>query len=63
MTLAIRMILYFCSSFLAGMGVAVFNEDAGTLTLNLEQVTSIISGALVFVATFVASRFAKPWKR
>ena len=59
MALAIRMILYAASAFIAGLGWASFDETAGTITVNIDDIVTIIAGALTFAGTFVASRFAK----
>lgn len=59
MSLAIRMILYALSAFIAGMGWASFDEGAGTLTVNLDDLVTVIAGALTFAGTFIASRIAK----
>jgi len=59
MALAIRMILYAVSAFIAGMGWASFDEGAGTLTVNLDDFATIIAGAVTFAGTFLWSRFAK----
>ena len=59
MFLLIRMALYAVSSFLAGYGYAVYDAEAGTLTLNLDQIATFIVSAAVFIGTFVTSRFAR----
>ena len=59
MALAIRMILYAVSAFIAGMGWASFDEGAGTLTVNLDDIATIAAGAVTFAGTFIASRWAK----
>lgn len=59
MMLFIRMALYALSAGAAGYGIGTYDSAAGTLTLNLDQVASIIGGALTFAGTFWASRIAK----
>ncbi|UWR36134.1 hypothetical protein [Sulfitobacter sp. W074] len=59
MALAIRMILYAASAFIAGLGWASFDEAAGTITVNIDDIVTIIAGALTFAGTFIASRLAK----
>lgn len=59
MALAIRMILYAASAFIAGLGWASFDETAGTLTVNIDDLAVIFGSAVTFVGTFIASRLAK----
>ena len=59
MALAIRMILYAISAFLSGYGFASFDSSQGLLTINVDQLASILAGGVVFVGTFVGSRIAK----
>lgn len=59
MGLAIRMILYAASAFIAGLGWASFDDTAGTLTVNIDDLATIVGGVLTFVGTFFASRWAK----
>ncbi|MCJ8139334.1 hypothetical protein [Falsirhodobacter halotolerans] len=59
MFLIIRMALYTASSFLAGYGYAVHDAEAGTLTLNLDQIATFLGSAVVFIGTFITSRFAR----
>lgn len=58
MTLYIRMALYALSMLFAGQGLAIFDAEANTLTFRLDDVAVALGGVGVFVATFVASRFA-----
>ena len=59
MALAIRMTLYFLFPLIAGQGIGVFDPDAGTLTIQIDSVTPILTGAVGFAATFAAGRWAK----
>lgn len=59
MGLAIRMILYAVSAFLGGYGFATFDENAMTLTINLEQLAILLGSGATFVATYIAGRWAK----
>ena len=59
MMLFVRMALYALSAGAAGYGFGTYDADAGTLTLNLDQVASIIGGAATFLGTFWTSRVAK----
>jgi hypothetical protein len=58
MYLAIRMFLYFIGGALAGQGIGVWDEAAGTLTIHVESVIPVLIGIAVNVGTFIASRFA-----
>lgn len=58
MLLAVRMVLYFLFPLVASQGLAVWDEEAGTLTLHVENLTAAIVGLLGFIGTFIASRFA-----
>lgn len=57
--LTVRMVLYFLFAGAAGAGIATHDPVAGTLTLDIESLTSTIVGTLGFIGTFVASRFAR----
>lgn len=59
MGLAIRMVLYAVSAFLGGYGFATFDENAMTLTINLEQLSVLLMGGVVYLGTFIAGRWAK----
>ncbi len=59
MMLYIRMALYLVSGLLAGQGLAIFDADAGTVTLKIEDLAVALSGLLTFAGTFLASRVAK----
>lgn len=58
MFLAIRMVLYFIFPLLASQGLAVWDEEGGSLTFHIDNLTTALVGLLGFVGTFVASRFA-----
>lgn len=58
MMLAVRMMLYFIFPLLASQGLAVWDEEAGTLTFTVENLTVALMGILGFIGTFVTSRFA-----
>ena len=59
MALFLRMALYFADAFLAGQGIVVFDQDAGTITFRIEDLVLAISGGTAFLVTFAASRVAK----
>lgn len=59
MALYIRMILYFLFPLIAGQGLGVFDPQAGTLTIHIENAATILAGAVGFVVTFAAGRWAK----
>lgn len=59
MGLFIRMVLYAVFAFLGGYGFATFDENAMTLTINLEQLTIVVTGAVAYLGTFIAGRIAK----
>lgn len=59
MMLFIRMMLYALSAGAAGYGIGTYDAEAGTLTLQLDQLATVIGGAGTFLATFWASRIAK----
>lgn len=59
MMLAIRMGLYLIFGVLAGQGLVVFDQTAGTVTFDIEDVATALAGLGGFVVTFAASRVAK----
>ena len=59
MMLYIRMALYLLAGMLAGQGIAVFDPVAGTLTIDIENLTTLLTGLATFVGTFVVGRVAK----
>lgn len=59
MGLFVRMVLYAVFAFLGGYGFATFDENAMTLTINLEQLTIVVTGAAAYIGTFIAGRIAK----
>ena len=59
MGLFIRMVLYLASGMIAGAGFASFDDAAGTLTVNLDDLATILGGLVTFAGTFFASRWAK----
>jgi hypothetical protein len=59
MSLAIRMVLYAMFSALATTGLVDFNADTGDVSFSLMSIELILTGAIGYVATFAASRFAK----
>ena len=58
MFLAIRMVLYFVFAWLAGQGIGVWDEVAGSLTLTVDHIIPALIGFGGYVGTFVVSRFA-----
>jgi len=59
MKLYIRMVLYALSAGAAGAGFASFDAEARTLTVNLDDLGVILSGAVVYLGTFGWSRVEK----
>jgi hypothetical protein len=59
MGLYIRMAIYFIAPFIAGLGFASYNPDAGTLTVNLDDLAVVLGGIATFIGTFWAGRVAK----
>ena len=59
MGLAVRMVLYFAFAWLAGEGIGVYDEAAGTFTIHIESATAAIVGLLGYAGTYAASRWAK----
>jgi hypothetical protein len=59
MMLAVRMFLYLVFGALAGQGLVVFDQTAGTVTFRVEDLMLIVTGLAGYLGTFVASRFAK----
>jgi len=59
MGLFIRMVLYLVSGMAAGAGFASFDEGAGTLTVNLDDLSVILGSLVTFAGTFIAGRFVK----
>lgn len=59
MGLTIRMILYFVFAFVAGQGIATFDPDAGTLTFDIEHLSTVMTGLAGYVTTFATSRIVK----
>lgn len=53
------MMLYAASAFIAGMGWASFDDTAGTLTVNIDDIAVMLGSAATFAGTFFASRWAK----
>ena len=53
------MALYLASGMIAGMGFASFDDAAGTLTVNIDDMATILGGLVTFAGTFVVGRFAK----
>lgn len=57
--LTVRMVLYFLFAALAGQGLVVFDQQAGTVTFRVDDLMLLASGTGGYVATFWASRLAK----
>ena len=57
--LYIRMALYALCAGAAGYGLATFDPQAGTVTFQIDELAKMLGGAAGFVATFIASRYAK----
>jgi hypothetical protein len=58
MMLYVRMALYFLFPILASQGLVIWNEEAGTVTFQVEDLVVVIMGVVGFVMTFITSRFA-----
>lgn len=59
MGLALRMVLYFAFTTLANQGFVLFDQSAGTVTFNVTNVATLLSGLIGFAGTFAAGRFFK----
>lgn len=59
MGLFIRMAIYAFSAFVGGYGFATFDENSMTLTINLEQLTILLTSGATFLGTYIAGRIAK----
>ena len=59
MALAVRMILYFAFSTLANQGFVLFDQAAGTVSFQIEDVIMLATGLAGFIATFAWSRWSK----
>lgn len=57
--LNIRMIAYFLFAGLASQGLLVFDQEAGTVTFKIEDISMIVTGVLGYIGTFGTSRIAK----
>lgn len=55
----IRMVAYLIFGVLAGQGLVIFDQAAGTVTFKVEDLVTIVSGFAGFAATFAVSRVAK----
>ena len=53
------MALYLAFGALAGQGLVIFDQDAGTVTFQIEHLTVAMTGLAGYVVTFVSGRFAK----
>lgn len=59
MMLAVRMLLYFVFSNLAGRGFIIFDQAADSVTFQVTDLAVFIAGIVGFAATFLWSRIAK----
>jgi hypothetical protein len=59
MSLAIRMTLYFAFAALASLGVVDFDQASGQVSFNIYSLEMAAIGVVGYLATFLASRFAK----
>ncbi|MGB1214775.1 MAG: hypothetical protein ACPG4X_15525 [Pikeienuella sp.] len=57
--LAIRMLLYAVFAAMANEGLLLFDADAGTVTLKIEDIMLFGAGVVGYIGTFVTSRYAK----
>ena len=51
--------LYFLFPLIAGQGIGVFDPQSGTLTIDIDSATTVVTGAVGFAGTFAAGRWAK----
>lgn len=59
MKLFIRLFLYGFAGWLAAMGYVNMDQEAGTITIDLDLIVDFASAAGVMIGTFVWSRFEK----
>lgn len=59
MALYIRMGLYLVFGVIAGNGLGVYDQAAGTITFNVNDLEPLVTGLVGYGATFIWSRFAK----
>lgn len=59
MALFVRMMIYLLAGVLAGQGLVIFDQEAGTITFRVEDVTTVLTGLLTFGGAYLASRIAK----
>jgi hypothetical protein len=59
MMLAIRMGLYLIFGAMAGQGLVVYDQVAGTVTFEVEHLAIGLAGLAGYAATFITSRIAK----
>lgn len=59
MALYVRMGLYLLFGVIAGNGLGVYDQAAGTITFNVNDLEPLITGIVGYGATFVWSRVAK----
>jgi hypothetical protein len=59
MMLTVRMVLYFFFGALSSQGLDIFDPATGLISIHVEELATVISGLLGFIATFAASRLAK----
>lgn len=59
MLLALRMVLYFVCGNLAGTGLILFDQTAGTVTFQIDNIANFLIGTVGFGGTFAWSRFIK----
>jgi hypothetical protein len=53
------MVLYAIFAGMAGLGLVDFDPSSGIVSFSVNSLEFAISGILGYIATFVASRFAK----
>ncbi|WP_151718349.1 hypothetical protein [Gemmobacter serpentinus] len=57
--LIIRYLLYPLAGIIATLGFATFDEASGTITVSLHDLSMVLAGLVVWIATVVWSRIAK----
>ena len=62
MGLLVRMTLYLLFGVVAGYGLATFDGEAGTVTINVDGLATSITGILSFIGTFIVGRLGARWK-
>lgn len=59
MFLALRMVLYYLFASLSGSGLILYDQAAGTVTFQIDNLATALVGAIGFGGTFAWSRLVK----